>query len=180
MSQPAVIQQNLLFLNQGRDLLQLVDDQVYTAAPEDRPRAAGIGPHLRHCLDFYLCFLRDLESGRIDYDRRDRDSPVELDRSSALETIDRISKQIQSIEARHIERPIEVLHDRAPSEEGSSCWHPSTVGRELRFLVSHTVHHYALMALILRMQGVEPRDAFGVAPATLAHWESEVESARST
>ena len=180
MTHPAVIQQNLFFLNQGRDLLQRVDDRIYVTAPENRPRAAGIGPHLRHCLDFYLCFLRDLESGRIDYDRRDRDSPVEIDRSSALETIGRIGRRIQLIETDDIERPIEVLHDRAPLEEDASCWHPSTVGRELRFLISHTVHHYALIALILRMQGVEPGDEFGVAPATLANWKSEVESARTT
>ncbi len=178
MTYPAVIQQNLFFLRQGRDLMQCVDDQIYVTSAEDRPRAAGIGLHLRHCLDFYLCFLRDLESGRIDYDRRDREAGVEIDRSSALETIERIIRRMELIDGEHIERPIEVLHDRAPSEEDASCWHPSTVGRELRFLVSHTVHHYALIAMILRMQGVEPGDEFGVAPATLAHWESELESAR--
>jgi hypothetical protein len=43
--------------------------------------------------------------------------------------------------------------------------------RELQFLLSHTVHHYALMALILRLQGFNPAAEFGVAPSTLQHWE---------
>jgi hypothetical protein len=54
----------------------------------------------------------------------------------------------------------------------------STVARELQFLLSHTVHHYALIALILRLQGFEPGEEFGVAPSTLAHWRREVVCAR--
>jgi uncharacterized damage-inducible protein DinB len=43
------------------------------------------------------------------------------------------------------------------------------VGRELQFLASHTLHHYALIAALLRLQGVEPGEEFGVAPGTLEH-----------
>jgi hypothetical protein len=33
------------------------------------------------------------------------------------------------------------------------------------------VHHYALIALILRLQGFNPAAEFGVAPSTLQHWQ---------
>ena len=42
--------------------------------PQSTPQAfPGIGPHLRHCLDHFICFLRGVESGDVDYDARDRD-----------------------------------------------------------------------------------------------------------
>jgi hypothetical protein len=44
------------------------------------------------------------------------------------------------------------------------------VGRELQYLLSHTIHHYAIIGSILRAQGVEPGPDFGVAPSTLRHW----------
>lgn len=56
--------------------------------------------------------------------------------------------------------------------EGSSNsdWSISSLKRELQFLLSHTIHHYSLIALALRLQGFEPGAAFGVAPSTLKNW----------
>jgi hypothetical protein len=44
------------------------------------------------------------------------------------------------------------------------------MARELGMLLSHTVHHYALIAMLLRARGIEPPADFGVAPSTRAHW----------
>lgn len=46
-------------------------------------------------------------------------------------------------------------------------WSDSSVKRELQFLVSHTVHHYALIKELLRREGFDPGAEFGVAPSTL-------------
>jgi hypothetical protein len=54
----------------------------------------------------------------------------------------------------------------------ASAWSPSSVGRELQALLGHTVHHYAIIALLLRVEGIEPGEEFGVAPSTLAHWRA--------
>ena len=48
-------------------------------------------------------------------------------------------------------------------------WQPSTPGRELQFLVSHTVHHFAMIGGICHSLGVEVDKDFGVAPSTLRH-----------
>ena len=59
--------------------------------------------------------------------------------------------------------------DCGESHGEESTVSPSTIERELKFLVSHTVHHYAIIALQLRHQGVEPGPEFGVAPSTLRY-----------
>jgi uncharacterized damage-inducible protein DinB len=42
----------------------------------------------------------------------------------------------------------------------------SSVGRELAFVVSHTIHHCAVIALLLRDLGVAVPPRFGYAPST--------------
>ena len=173
MSLP-VVEQNLHFLRQGVELLRRFDDPSYARPTSDRPRAAGVGPHFRHCIDFYSCFLRDLESGRIDYDRRERRPELETEVAAAITAIEDAMAGLTVLDDAINAREIEVHHDDAPGEESTTAWHRSTVGRELRFLASHTVHHYALIAHLAREHGIEPGDEFGVAPATLEYWATEV------
>ena len=45
----------------------------------------------------------------------------------------------------------------------------STVYRELLFLQSHTMHHYAIIGAMTRSFGAQPADDFGVAIATRTH-----------
>lgn len=169
---PAVVEQNLFFLRQGAELLRRLDDELYTRPLEDRPRAAGVGSHLRHCLDFYRSFLRDLASGRIDYDRRERDRAIETERAAGLAVVEELVREFEAVGELEAERPLKIRHDIAPDEDTPSSWHGSSVGRELRFLCSHTVHHYAIIAQIVRSHGFDPGEHFGVAPATLAHWRA--------
>ena len=83
-------------------------------------------------------------------------------------------EQLQSRE----DQLIEVRADVGTGEDPEKAWCGSTVARELRFLVSHTVHHYALIAMVLRGHGLDPGEEFGVAPSTLAYWSETAECAR--
>jgi uncharacterized damage-inducible protein DinB len=56
--------------------------------------------------------------------------------------------------------------------EDKVVWSVSSTFRELQFLATHTVHHFALVALLLRQRGVEVPVEMGVAPSTLEHWKS--------
>jgi hypothetical protein len=60
----------------------------------------------------------------------------------------------------------------AAAQGGGAVWCRSSVSRELQFLLSHTVHHYALIAMTLRAAGVELDEELGVAPSTLAYQRS--------
>lgn len=168
----AVIRQNLLFLDQAAELLAGLDPAAYAPSGGDGARRTGVGPHLRHCLDFYLCFLRDLDGGRIDYDRRARDRGLEADLEAARRALAEIRRRLERLDPTRLDAALEVRTDVAPFEDSETAWSRSTVGRELRFLASHTVHHFALMAPLLRAQGIEPGAEFGVAPSTLAEWSA--------
>lgn len=175
----AVIEQNLHFLRQADELLSRLDEGAYAAAPGAGEAArSGVGAHLRHCLDFYLCFLRDLEAGRIDYDRRARDRGLERDPRAARAAIDEIRGRLGWIGPAQLEAELMVRTDVAPLERPEAAWSRSSVARELRFLASHTVHHFALIAPLLCRQGIEPGPEFGVAPSTLAEWAATGRPAR--
>ena len=79
--------------------------------------------------------------------------------------IEDLSKISAAAERRELEGPVEVSTESPDVPE----WSQSSVKRELQFLLSHTIHHYSLVAVALRTQGFEPGAAFGVAPSTLRH-----------
>src|SRR5262249_17850022 len=57
--------------------------------------------------------------------------------------------------------------------EGPAFETESTLGRELAFVVSHTIHHGAIIASTVRMLGGEVPRHFGVAPSTIAWLERD-------
>ena len=163
--------QNLYFLHQGRQLLDRLDDRLFSQAPTGLSNAS-VGAHLRHAIDCYRCFLAGLADGKIDYDARQRQTAVESDRTTADAAMAEIACALEGIDHRALEDSLDVKVDAAAWEDPAQHWHRSTLGRELQFLLSHTVHHYALIALILRAQGFDPGADFGVAPSTLEHQRS--------
>jgi hypothetical protein len=156
---------NISFLRQGEELIQRLGG-LYTGASELVP-GGTVGSHFRHCLDFYVSFLRGLETGEVDYDSRDRTPQWETSPERALAAIARIVQDLEALQAPDVLRPLQVRGDGPQDEEG---WSGSTIGRELQYLLSHTIHHYALIGSILRARGFELGPDFGVAPSTLRHW----------
>ena len=159
-----ILEQNLHFLRQGRDLLSTLDAELYA---EHEPGRSAIGAHLRHCVDYYRCFLRGLKSGKIDYDARERDPDLESDPRAALLALEDVAERLGTLETTDFFRVLEVKVD---TPEGATfTWSRSTTLRELQFLVGHTVHHYALIGFLLRQKGIDPGGDFGVAPSTLKY-----------
>ena len=160
-----LIRANCELLAQGADLLSRHDDNSYNSV-DAASYGSGIGSHFRHVLDHYRSFAAGLESGLIDYDNRKRDTDVERIRKSAIEEIESICAALSDAEI-DVNRAIDVKV--SASTQGADVVSRSSLGRELQFLVSHTVHHYALIAIASRMQGIYPDDSFGVAPSTLKY-----------
>jgi uncharacterized damage-inducible protein DinB len=159
---------NIHFLRQALGLLDSLDDESYRN-PYPPFFASGIGAHLRHNLDHYQCFLGGLATRQIDYDARARDHRLETDRDYAAQQMQHIVRQLEKISEPDTNVPVLVKMDSDSETELPATWRRSTVGRELQFLVSHTVHHYALIAVLLRLHGLEPSDEFGCAPSTLRY-----------
>jgi hypothetical protein len=166
-----LVADNLSVLDQARDLVGRLDARVYSAV-EGMPITSGAGAHLRHCLDFYDCLLEGLTSGRVDYNRRERDELTATDPERAVARIDATSLAIEGISHSGLFTHLLVRADGSGDQSDPTLWGRSSVERELQFLLSHTIHHFALIALIVRLQGIEPGPEFGVAPSTLAYWRS--------
>lgn len=164
----------ICLLEEGVRLLERLDDEVYAKASVHSPRGS-VGAHLRHCYDFYKSFLNGLESGRIDYNCRQRDSLIETDRHHATREIRQLIADLRKILPIFRIAPILIS-----TEDGSGrdSWCSSSLVRELEFLRSHTAHHYSLLAVLLRFEGIEPGEEFGVAPSTLRYWQGEATCAQ--
>ena len=176
MSRLAVVEQNLAMLRQGLVLVNGMSDDVYAA--EDIGTGSGLGAHIRHVIEFYRALFEGFPRARIDYDRRDRDRDIERRRAAATAAIEDIIKKLEN-HTMDPDRELLVSVDAPPIAatavgEDSVIWSRSSVLRELQFALSHTVHHYALIACQLRERGTDPGADFGMAPATLAARDVEV------
>jgi len=155
-------QMNLMILAEARTMLETLPESLYALRREE-VESEGVGAHMRHALEFYECFLDGMGSGRVDYDARQRDLQLESDPAAALSALDSVLERLTEIQA---DRELEVGHDRMRPGE-PFC--KSSLGRELRFLSSHAVHHLAIVGMLLRLAGHEVGPEFGVAPSTRVH-----------
>lgn len=160
---------NLRLLERAEELLARVPLAAHAGGDGV---ARPTGPHFRHVLEHYSCFLAGLGAGRVDYDARARETALEVDPAAARRRVREIVDGFGAIETASLECPLEVRLECGEGGEGEQ-WSRSTVRRELQFLLSHTVHHYALIGLLLDQQGIDPGPDFGVAPSTLRHWREQ-------
>lgn len=160
---------NCELLQQGIELLSRHDERTFCAS-DAASYGSGIGSHFRHVLDHYRSFLEGVSGGLIDYDNRHRDTAEEKFLDSAIEALKSVKESLESSEV-DVEAPVRVKVC-ASTRESEALHSGSTAGRELQFLVSHTVHHYALIAIASRMHGIFPNEEFGVAPSTLKYLNS--------
>jgi hypothetical protein len=156
---------NCRLLGEGIDLLDRLSDSQYA---DRRGDWAPVGAQYRHVLEHYQCFLEGLPSGRIDYDSRRRAPALERSRSEAAAATRAVRDTLAGLAGHPPRRVLRIQLQSAADAEGPE-WSESTVGRELQFLVSHTVHHFALIRLLLGGEGPVLGPDFGVAPSTVAH-----------
>jgi uncharacterized damage-inducible protein DinB len=165
-----VARQLVAVLRQGERLIEGLDTELYLRSPA--PLAAStVGAHMRHVLDVAASFLRGLPEGRIDYDRRERDPEVELDKREGARRLRQVARAIADLGPLRPDEPLLVRCDVPEGVAPDAGWSRSTTGRELTYVLSHAIHHYALIALILASYGHEVEEGFGVAPSTLAYWK---------
>ena len=160
-----LLRANIHYLHQAVALLDRLDDGLY-CKPVASFYGSSVGGHLRHCIEHYLSFLSGMESGKVDYDDRKREERLEILTAEASGVLVEITNAFNSL--LEGEPPVGVLVKMDCGGDEIE-WQPSTTGRELQFLVSHTVHHFAMIGGICRALEVEMGENFGVAPSTLRH-----------
>jgi uncharacterized damage-inducible protein DinB len=166
----AIVEDTCAILRQGIALARDLDADEFRQ-PEPAAAGSSVGDHLRHNIDHFLAFLAGWETGRIDYDQRARDDRLATDPGAAAALQTQLLEGLTRIGADDLNREIRVHMDSGPGDVVDSQA-ASSVYRELQFLISHTVHHYALIAFICRSRGRALPADFGVAPSTLRHRRS--------
>lgn len=155
-----LVDANLKLLDDAARVVSSLDDRTYT-----EPTLGGqrVGAQFRHVIEFYESFLDGLAGPSINYDARKRDVSIEQSRSAALARIESLARRLSVLAWDDGEMPMRVLAEAAPEYSMRS-----TVCRELQALHSHTIHHFAVIAMALHAWGTPVARDFGVAPSTLA------------
>ena len=166
---PEALLSNIHFLQQGIELLETITDDLYTKN-NGKYNKSGIGRHFRHIIKHYVSLIDAKFEGIINYDDRARDLRLENDREFMIYTLKEVVDALKNLENTPVlvHNKVEIVCN-SESDKEEDVASSSSVLRELQFLVSHTVHHYALIGLILKTMGFSPEEDFGVAPSTLKH-----------
>lgn len=150
-------------------VLSLSDDEYRSASP--RGMSGTIGGHVRHTLDHIASLLAARGSHQLNYDARERGTDVELNRASALQAAERLADRCCSSEGQvEADEPMTLLALTCADQPAVAV--QTTFAREIVFVVSHTVHHHAMIAAIVREMGKAVPARFGYAPATIAYQEA--------
>ena len=130
--------------------------------------AAVAGAHLRHLIEHFEALLLPATAGAVDYDSRLRDAALQACPRLAQERLLALHELLNDWHAEMLDRPVQVI-GRAGHQGEVGFSVASTIGRELAFIASHTVHHFALLAAHCQQHGIATPAHFGKAPATVAH-----------
>ena len=150
-------------LDELDSLLTEVASDVYCARFATEV-SGSIGEHVRHCLDHVSALLAADSSTTLSYDRRQRGTTVETDPAKAVRQILRLKRGIEAWSTRSLDETIRVTSMISPSGAAVTGW--STLARELAFVVSHTIHHQAIIGVLLAIHGHAVPDRFGHSPST--------------
>ncbi len=159
-----IIQQNQSLIEQAIQLISSTPSSLYSQCCEE-VFSSSIGQHIRHCIEHYdELFMAQDEARAVHYHARPRNVDVETDSTVAVSRLRFIYNQLDRMDDGNVS--LEVSDGGVAEPSGSS------LSRELEFLVSHTVHHFALITVLANKLQIEVPENFGVAPTTLRYRES--------
>lgn len=150
-------------LAQCADLLREVTPDLYTRTC-DTMFGATIGQHVRHALDHFAAAI-ETDGDAIDYDHRDRGTPIEHNVTAAIERCEELRSKSLAIEPSCEEETVTIRVMLSAS--GDTADLRTTRARELAFAMHHAIHHNAMIAVIARELGINVPDGFGKAPSTI-------------
>ncbi len=169
-----LIKENKTQLDSGLSVLGIISDVHYRFdGGSESPWMSGVGQHFRHIIEFYVTFLSQYP--RVNYDLRQRNQILETDRNAAADKINELKTALAPFEDRKRDEKITLYERDIPFDKNDNLVN-STLSRELRYLVEHTVHHYAIIAMFLKNFGYQVPYGFGVAQSTLEYEASEKNS----
>ncbi len=152
-------------IGQCDQLLKIISQSVYVDGSKG---GSSIGAHVRHVLDRFHSFFSGLSAASIDYDARKRDKEIEHNLEAAAFALATVARRIEQLDYMEFSvqqiRVKESVHPSSPAVEI-----PSTMEREMMGLITHSIHHLAIIALIAKSFGYQMGADFGKAPSTIVY-----------
>ena len=128
---------------------------------------SSIGKHIRHIIDHYTCFFRNLAHAYVNYDDRSRTITVETQIHRACEELSGVILRLSKFNP-HQTKPVHIYISATPDKDPVPA--ESSVQRELLFLQSHTIHHMAVIQLKLESLGLLVGSDFALEPSTISYY----------
>jgi hypothetical protein len=159
-----MITSQIEILEQARLYLRSITQEEYVEIISPN-FISSAGSHVRHIIDHYQSVISGIETGIIDYDLRLRGSKVEEKPQLALDKFDEIEAWMSSLTESDLNQIITLSTEVSTSTKEVQVVQTS-LARELIFVGSHAVHHYAMITQISFAQSSTANTSFGIAPAT--------------
>jgi hypothetical protein len=167
--------ERLLHFNQ-----QVIDQALALVSAHERAGAPAyarpVGAHLRHVVEHFEALLQPALPGVVDYDQRPRDAALERSTQVARQRLLKLKSVLSRLPAAALQGPVQV-RGRGGLGGEFSFEVPSSIARELVFVASHAVHHYAVLQPHCQLHDIVIGDSFGRAPATVAHERAQAAAA---
>ncbi len=166
MNRPDLFAANIVCLGQASALLRRIDQARYAHVSAEF-LGASFGGHCRHIIEHYQRLVAGMEAPYlVDYDARERDIVVETKLVAAIAAFDETIALLEDLRLR-IDPGMRCRVRSNASSDDPDEWQDSSIGRELQFVLSHAVHHYAILAIMCRREGIVLDEEFGLAPSTV-------------
>ena len=133
---------------------------------------ASIGQHVRHILDHYQAVRTGIAENCINYNRRHRNSPIEHCPESALQMITELKHWLSGGVSANTDIAVisEICLNTTQSERLLS-----NLGRELLYLINHSIHHMAYSSVLAKQLHISLPPDIGLAPGTRTHLRQQCE-----
>lgn len=156
---------------------QVIDQALDLVAAHCEPGAPDyacpVGAHLRHVIEHFEALLFPAVPGVVDYDARARDTELERSPVLAQQRLGVLRAALSPAAPAVLSKALQVKGQGGLGGEFHFSV-PSTLGRELVFVASHAIHHFALLQAHCKQHGLATGDTFGKAPSTVAHERAQL------
>lgn len=171
-----LIDENVQTLAQLGQLLGRVSAHDYQR-PLGAKGTQSLGKHIRHILEHYQTLLDACATAPtkavLDYEERLREAALETRPGYAGERVEALQAELEALADRPHDAALTLSYPVEVDGADDSLALPTSLGRELAFLTSHSIHHMALLGLLCEQLGITLPEHFGVHPSTLRYWEQQ-------
>ena len=146
-------------LHQLEFVLHQLSDEEYTQALTIINHQT-IGKHVRHIVEFFQCLI--LADKVICYDDRQRELQIETSIEFTLNCIQQINDGIDTLDFDQAIVLKQLINQQTFQVQ-------SSIGRELIYCIDHSIHHFAIIKMVLKecFPSIKIDENFGIAYSTL-------------